>query len=84
MISSQTTRWYPEFPKMCWLLRPGWRYIKLMAIRTSPELRVLAEHLRGMASEGTDASLRDALLLVAEEFEKEAGADPEAQSNLLD
>ena len=43
-----------------------------MALRTAPELRTSAIHMREMASEGSDASLRNALLLVADEFEKEA------------
>jgi hypothetical protein len=38
-----------------------------------------------MASEGTDASLQKALLLVADEFESEAsGVDPGVQYSFLD
>ncbi len=43
-----------------------------MVLRTTNELRISAVQLREMASEGSDASLREALLLVAEDFEREA------------
>jgi hypothetical protein len=43
-----------------------------MAVRTPAELRTSAEHFREMASEGEDPRLHAALLLVADEFEREA------------
>ena len=43
-----------------------------MAVRTPAELRASAERFREMAAEGDDPRLRAALLLVAEEFEREA------------
>jgi hypothetical protein len=43
-----------------------------MALRTPQELRDSAREFREMASAGGDPRLREALLLVAEEFEAEA------------
>jgi hypothetical protein len=43
-----------------------------MAMRTAAELRVSAKRFREMAVEGDDPGLRAALLLVADEFEREA------------
>jgi hypothetical protein len=43
-----------------------------MAQRTASELRISAAQLREMAAEGSDVQLHAALLLVAEEFEREA------------
>ena len=56
-----------------------------MVLRTASELRISASHMREMASEGTDASLQNALRLVADEFEREAaGIDTSAQLVVLD
>jgi hypothetical protein len=43
-----------------------------MTLRTPAELRASAAHLREMASEGGDPQLQDALLLVADELDREA------------
>jgi hypothetical protein len=43
-----------------------------MAIRSGQELRDSALEFREIAATGSDVRLRDALLLVAEEFEQEA------------
>jgi hypothetical protein len=43
-----------------------------MVLRTPAELRVSASELRAMASEGGDLNLTEALLLLADDFEKEA------------
>jgi hypothetical protein len=43
-----------------------------MRLRTSEELREAAKNFREMAETGYDLRLREALLLVAEEFEREA------------
>jgi hypothetical protein len=43
-----------------------------MAVRTPAELRISAERFREMAGEGEDPRLHAALLLVADEFEREA------------
>jgi hypothetical protein len=43
-----------------------------MALRTPQEFRDRAKEFRDMASAGEDARLREALLLVADEFEAEA------------
>jgi hypothetical protein len=46
--------------------------VACMAIRTRQELRDTALEFREMAAAAGDVRLRDALLLVAEEFEREA------------
>jgi hypothetical protein len=43
-----------------------------MVARTAAELREAAEEFRSLAAGGEDLALRDALLLVADEFEQEA------------
>jgi hypothetical protein len=43
-----------------------------MVLRTPAQLRATAAHLRGLASQGGDLWLHDALQLVAEELEVEA------------
>jgi hypothetical protein len=43
-----------------------------MAIRSIQELQDAASGFREMATTGSDIKLREALLLVAEEFEREA------------
>ncbi len=43
-----------------------------MAERTAAELRAQAKEFREMAASGSDPRLQEALLLVAEEFEREA------------
>jgi hypothetical protein len=43
-----------------------------MAVQTPAQLRATAAQLRGLASQGSDLRLRDALRLVADEFEIEA------------
>lgn len=45
-----------------------------MPVRSAAELRIAAEEFRQMATEGDDPRLKDALLLVADEFEQEAAA----------
>lgn len=44
-----------------------------MAERTAAELRDRAKELREMAAKGSDPALHAALLLVAQEFDREAG-----------
>jgi hypothetical protein len=46
--------------------------VACMAIRSGQELRDSALEFREIAATGSDVRLRDALLLVAEEFEQEA------------
>jgi hypothetical protein len=43
-----------------------------IVLRSPAELRASASELRAMASEGGDPSLTEALLLLADDFEKEA------------
>jgi hypothetical protein len=43
-----------------------------MRLRTAEELREAAKDFRELAETGDDLRLREALLLVAEEFEREA------------
>jgi hypothetical protein len=43
-----------------------------MAPRTASELRAAAKEFREMAPHGSDLRLQEALMLVAEEFEREA------------
>jgi hypothetical protein len=46
--------------------------VACMAIRSGQELRDSALEFREMAATGSDVRLREALLLVAKEFEQEA------------
>jgi hypothetical protein len=43
-----------------------------MVLRTPGELRISASELRAMAAEGGDPQLYEALLLVADDFDREA------------
>ncbi len=56
----------------------------IMRLRTSQELRETASDFRKMAKEGDDLRLREALLLVAEEFEREAARLTGAGDDSLD